>query len=309
MTSDTGYTAGRVSLNRFEYLVCTSVLHSINPFLPPSTFIPHVEAPEQPPDIAWWFVFVGDRLLVTEKGDRIMLPQVSQLAVLGLTAMRSQFLGWLDGVACYSADLDQEALRKPPGGYRFEKLRELYGVLDDGVFAIAGRAIQIVTWDRNHLFCGHCGTPMEQSITERAKHCPSCGLRNYPRLSPAVIMLVARGEEVLLARSSRFRPGMYSVLAGFVEPGESLEETVAREVREEVGVEVTNIRYFGSQPWPFPHSLMIGFMADYAAGDIVIDPVEIEAADWFHPSALPPVPGRLSIARQLIDAFVAKTDN
>ncbi|MEB3210577.1 MAG: NAD(+) diphosphatase [Leptolyngbyaceae bacterium] len=288
-------------------------MHPINPFRPPATFIPQVAPPESPPACAWWFVFVGDRLLVKQEGEKTTLPQALHLKEWGLAEGQgglhpgepTQFLGWLEGVGCYAAELDKEALRHPPTGYHFEKLRLLYGVLDDDVFAIAGRAIQIVTWNRNHLFCGHCGTPMMQHETERAKHCPSCGLRNYPRLSPAVIMLVARGEEVLLARAPRFRPGMYSVLAGFVEPGESLEETVAREVREEVGVEVTNIRYFGSQPWPFPHSLMIGFMTDYAGGEIVIDEVEIEAAAWFHKTALPPVPGPLSIARKLIEAFVA----
>ncbi|MEL6319410.1 MAG: NAD(+) diphosphatase [Cyanobacteria bacterium J06626_14] len=282
-------------------------MHPANPFRPPQTFVPHIAPPDQPPDVAWWFVFVGDRLLVNQEGDRTTLPQVAQLSDLGLAEQRSQFLGWLDGVGCYAAELEKDALRHPPTRYAFEKLRQLYGVLDDDVFAIAGRAIQIVTWDRNHLYCGHCAAPMVQHVTERAKHCPSCGLRNYPRLSPAVIMLVSRGDEVLLARAPRFRSGMYSVLAGFVEPGESLEETVAREVREEVGVEINNIRYFGSQPWPFPHSLMIGFTADYASGDIVIDQVEIEAAEWFHKSALPPVPGPLSIARKLIDAFVAGT--
>ena len=250
---------------------------------------------------------MGDRLLVKNAGGDITLPQISQLNDLELKWVRSQFLGWLDGVACYSAEMDKAASEHLPQGYCFEPLRELYEVLDEGLFAIAGRAVQIVAWDRSHLFCGHCAMPMEQSPNEHAKHCPSCGLRNYPRLSPAVIMLVARGEEVLLARAPRFRAGLYSVLAGFVEPGESLEETVAREVREEVGVEVTNIRYFGSQPWPFPNSLMIGFMADYAAGDIAIDPTEIEAADWFHKSDLPPVPGKLSIAWQLINAFVAGT--
>lgn len=190
--------------------------------------------------------------------------------------------------------------------FAVKNLRSLYGKLPEDLFAIAARAVQIVEWDRTHQFCGHCATPTIQRPTERAKRCPSCQLRQYPKLSPAVIMLIYRGSDLLLARAPRFRAGMYSVLAGFVEPGESLEETVAREVKEEVGVEIKNIRYFGSQPWPFPKSLMIGFIAEYASGTITPDPTEIEAANWFSADNLPPVPGELSIARKLIDWFVAQ---
>ncbi len=146
---------------------------------------------------------------------------------------------------------------------------------------------------------------MTQLPTERAKRCPKCGLVNYPRLSPAVIVLISRGDELLLARAHRFPTGMYSILAGFVEPGESLEETVVREVREEVGIEVKDIRYFGSQPWPFPNSLMIGFTATYAGGDIVLEPEELVDAAWFNKHNLPQIPPKISIARKLIDWFVS----
>ena len=232
----------------------------------------------------------------------IDLPLVSHLEELGVKVVRSQYLGTLDNRPCYGAELPRDL--ELPEGLELMPLRSLYGQLDDRLFAIAGRATQLVEWDRTHQYCGSCATPMEQSRQERFKRCPECGLRQYPRLSPAVIMLVSRGSEVLLARAPRFREGMYSVLAGFVEPGESLEETVAREVREEVGVEIQNIRYFGSQPWPFPNSLMIGFTAQYASGDIIIDPIEIEAAAWFTKDNLPPVPSKLSIARKLIDWFL-----
>jgi NAD+ diphosphatase len=144
------------------------------------------------------------------------------------------------------------------------------------------------------------------SQTERAKECPKCGLLHFPRLAPAIIVLVERGNELLLARSRHFMPGMYSVLAGFVEPGESLEEAVVREVREEVGISVKDIKYFGSQPWPFPHSLMVGFTATYGCGEITIDDTEIEDAGWFTADKLPRIPGKISIARKLIDWFVEK---
>ncbi|MEO0771469.1 MAG: NAD(+) diphosphatase, partial [Cyanobacteria bacterium J06649_4] len=216
----------------------------------------------------------------------------------------SQFLGYLDGVPCVAVALPKSAAI--PAGLSLENLRSLYGALPDDLFAIAARAVQIMEWDRTHQYCGHCATPMTQLPNERVKRCPACHHRQYPQLSPAVIMLIHKGNEILLARAPRFRQGMYSVLAGFVEPGESLEETVAREVREEVGIEIKNIRYFGSQPWPFPKSLMLGFVAEYAGGELTPDEAEIEAAAWFTKENLPPVPGPLSIARKLIDWFVAQ---
>ena len=287
-------------------LITSDISPPINPFAVSDEFLPGVDPATAPAGPGWWFGFCGSRLLVAVHSDgeeeKIELPQVDDLAELGIKAVRSQYLGSLTHRPCYAAELPSDLELSP--GLELRSLRNLYGQLDDIHFAIAGRAVQLVEWDRTHQYCGCCATPMEQSLKERVKRCPQCGLRQYPRLSPAVIMLVSRGSEVLLARAPRFRDGMYSVLAGFVEPGESLEETVAREVREEVGVEIQDIRYFGSQPWPFPNSLMIGFTAKYASGDIVIDPVEIEAADWFTKDNLPPVPGKLSIARKLIDWFV-----
>ena len=132
--------------------------------------------------------------------------------------------------------------------------------------------------------------------------CAGCDLVVYPRISPAIMVLISRGDELLLARSHRFKPGVFSALAGFVEAGETLEQCAVREVREEVGIEITNLRYFGSQPWPFPDSLMVAFFADYAGGTIQPDPLEIEAAGWFLRDALPILPEPVSIARQLIDA-------
>lgn len=144
---------------------------------------------------------------------------------------------------------------------------------------------------------------------ERAKVCPSCGFVNYPRISPAMIVAVTRGREILLAKGSRFQGGFYSVLAGFVEPGETFEECVEREIKEEVGLKVKNINYFGSQPWPFPDSLMVGFTAEYAGGDITIDNKEILDAGWYTAEGLPLIPGNGSIARRLIDWYVQKQDN
>ncbi len=177
------------------------------------------------------------------------------------------------------------------------------------MFYLAGRAQQVADWERDHAFCGRCGTEMESHPVDRAKHCPDCGLMNYPRLSPSIIVLIRKGEEMLLARNANWPQGMYSTLAGFVEPGESIEQTVHREVFEEVGLRVKNVRYLGSQSWPFPNSLMLGFHADYASGDIVCQEGEIADARWFKYSDLPGVPPATAISRWLIDHFVDEMTN
>ena len=279
------------------------------PFALPPHFVPATAPPEKLDSTtpAWWFICDRTHLLTTDlttdssAAIPCNLPSSPTLEALGMKPQRTQFLGYLNGKPCIAAELAEKTA--PPDGLIFQSLRSLHTVLPADLFAIAARATQLIAWDRNHQYCGHCATPMQQTPTERAKRCPNCNLRQYPRLSPAVIMLIYKGEEILLARAPRFQNGMYSVLAGFVEPGESLEETVAREVKEEVNIAIKNIRYFGSQPWPFPDSLMIGFTAEYASGKIIPEPTEIEAADWFHKSSLPPVPGKLSIARKLIDWF------
>ncbi len=182
-------------------------------------------------------------------------------------------------------------------------LRELYGMVDDTELGWASRAAQLAAFDRDHRFCGRCGSITAPSPLEHARICTGCGATVYPRLSPAVIVLVERGSSCLLARSARFPPGVYSAIAGFVEPGETAEHAVERELAEECGVVATDLRYAGSQPWPFPHSLMLGFIATYAGGEVRADGVEVEAAGWFDAAALPPLPAPGSIARRLIEEF------
>jgi NAD+ diphosphatase len=185
-------------------------------------------------------------------------------------------------------------------------LRQFMLAGDAELCAVLGYAAQIGTWASTNRFCGHCGAALQRVTGERAMQCARCQLRQYPRLSPSMIVLVTRGDEILLARSTRFATGVYSALAGFVEPGESVEQCVVREVFEEVGVEITDIHYQGSQNWPFPHSLMLGFHARYRSGTIRCQPEEIEDADWFSIRRLPPLPSSLSIARYLIDLYVAR---
>jgi NAD+ diphosphatase len=174
------------------------------------------------------------------------------------------------------------------------------------MFRLAGRAFQLLEWDTTHRFCSRCGSPVRESGDERVKQCPECAMMHYPILSPAVIMTVERDDEILLARSPHFPEGMYSTLAGFVEPGETLEEAVAREIREESGAEVCRIRYFASQPWPFPHSLMIGFLTDFNGGAIRAASPEIEDIRWFSRKDLPRLPSSMSIARALIENFLQR---
>lgn len=188
----------------------------------------------------------------------------------------------------------------PPPGYEYRDLYSMHVAASATEWALAGRAVQIVAWAETHRYCGRCGAATEFMSGERAMRCPACALVAYPRIAPAVITLVHRGDEALLARGRRFPRPMYSAIAGFVEPGETVEHTVVREIREEVGVTVGTPRYVGSQPWPFPHSLMLGFEAAWVAGDIVIDETEITDAGWFHYARLPTIPPPISIAHDLI---------
>ncbi len=220
-----------------------------------------------------------------------------------LSLLAEHGLGYFDGQPVWLLELRQ-AVEVP--GCSWQGLRQFALQGDYATFRMLSFAEQIGNWTSQHRFCGRCGARNVQVPRERCMRCPDCGLDSYARISPSMIVLVTRGDEVLLARSPRFVQGIYSTLAGFVEPGESAEECVAREVREEVGIEVGNLQYLGSQGWPFPHSLMLGFHAEYLSGDIVPQPDEIEDARWFHIDNLPPLPMSRSIARYLIDMYVAQ---
>ena len=254
----------------------------------------------------WWFAFSGERILVETKNEKVNLPLIQDLSSFGLKPACILHLGTLDGTPCLVGDLGPEPTL--PEGTSLSGLRRIFGSVDEELFWVAGRAFQAIEFERNHRCCGRCGAPTRDKGEERAKLCPECGLVVFPRMSPAVIVAVRNEDRILLAHAGRFPEGMHSVLAGFVEQGESLEQCIRREVREEVGIEVKNIRYFGSQPWPFPNSLMIAFTADYAGGEIQVDSREILSAGWFPANALPPrIPDKISVARKLIDAFVSET--
>ncbi|MGB1249356.1 MAG: NAD(+) diphosphatase [Candidatus Promineifilaceae bacterium] len=267
-----------------------------------ATFLAGSTAPDND-SAAYWFVYYGNRVLLREADGVLTAPLLEDSAELGLDLIRSHCIGTWDGVACFSAET---RIKFAPAGYKFIPLRRTYDHVPEDLFFIAGRAFQIVDWDRTHQFCGRCAAPMDYGKGEHLKICPDCRNRCYPRISPAVIVAVTKGDRLLLGHNRNHPQGWYTVLAGFVEAGETFEETVAREIREEVGIEVKNIRYFGSQPWAFPNSVMIGFTAEWASGEFVFEDVDIETADWFSADNMPPRPHPPSIAAHLIDDFIKK---
>ncbi|HTV23030.1 MAG TPA: NAD(+) diphosphatase [Polyangiaceae bacterium] len=248
-----------------------------------------------------WFLVHSKGVVVRAEGDAVVLPRHADLLSLGLDPAQAHYIGRLDDQDCFALSIDAAEPGEPwaPRG-----LRSLYAPFGDDKFVAAGRAVQRVAFADTHRFCGRCAGPTRPVAGEASVRCDRCELSFYPRIAPAIIVLIRRGDQALLARAGRFPEGMYSTLAGFVEMGESLEQTLRREVREEVAIEVTRIRYFGSQPWPFPHSLMLGFTADYASGEIRVDGEEIVDAGWFSREALPNLPPNPSIARKLIDAWL-----
>jgi NAD+ diphosphatase len=267
-------------------------------------YVPLYQPPESRSEPALWFAFRKSEILVVSGADRPDLPCCMALDEHGLAPQRSQYLGLYGGRHCYAAAIDESL--PLPAGWATLGLRDLFGLVETTLATLSGRAYQILEWDRNHQFCSRCGARTQLRSDERSRTCPACQYTTYPPVTPAIMILVTHGRRLLLARKPAFPPGRYSALAGFVEPGEMLEDTVIRETREEVGVEIRNIRYFGSQPWPFPHSLMVAFTADYAGGDIRPDGVEIEEARWFELEELPKLPPSISISRRLIETVAAR---
>jgi NAD+ diphosphatase len=258
-----------------------------------------------PAETDLWFAFRGDNLLVENAMDGIKMLKAKDIAGLQMEITGSYYIGALDGTACYAVELDEKV--GEPEGMFFSGLRPLFGIVDEDVAAVASRAFQVLYWERTHQFCGRCGGRTESKIDERAKGCEQCGQLIYPEISPAIIVAVTKVKEILLARGRKFPMPVYSVLAGFVEPGEAFEQAVKREIREEVGIAVKNIQYFGSQPWPFPNSIMVGFTAEHENGEIKIDESEIIEAGWYSADNLPALPRKGSISRKLIESFVERS--
>ncbi len=258
-------------------------------------FSPGVSTPSKDTRRNVYFVFRGPDILQTVGSDGQWQPAA---ALPPGNVLSQHFLGSYADVDCHAVEIDAAG--------EFSNLRSLFGRTDNFMFSLAGRALQVLDWYRSHQYCGKCGAETSLHERDRATYCDPCREFYYPRLSPSIITLVHRGEELLLARNHRFPDGMYSTLAGFVEPGESIEETLVREVKEEVGINVGQLEYLGSQPWPFPNSLMLGFLAEYESGDFVLQEEEIADAQWFHYTDLPQIPGKVAISRWIIDTYLSR---
>ena len=249
---------------------------------------------------AWYFVFMRGELVCKKVQGSPEPITADDFRWFDVEVHGKHFLGHHGSLGCFAVS----ASGSVPEGYMLMPLRGLLGRATQSLFYLAGRAQQILEWHDTNQFCGRCGAAMAVHAEDRAMTCADCRIVNYPRLSPSIIVLITKGEEMLLARNANWPTNMYSTLAGFVEPGESIEQTVHREVHEEVGLRVENLKYFGSQSWPFPNSLMLGFHAEYRDGDIVCQPGEIADAQWFTKDTLPQTPPKTAISGWLIDEFI-----
>lgn len=248
------------------------------------------------------FVIQSEGLLLLKENNR--LPCDEDIKILAPHFLRRFELGTLNNSDYFCAEIDQEIFI--PEAFNVLSLRHALSLLDDNTYRIAVKAYSVICWDKNHQFCGRCSNRTIHKASGFERSCVLCHLSFFPRISPSIIVLIKKADHVLMARSPNFLPGVYGLIAGFVDIGESIEEAIHREVEEEVGIKIKNLNYFGSQQWPFPDSLMIGFTADYCSGDITINPDEIEEAGWYKYDNLPGRPqSSISIASKLIDNFVA----
>lgn len=265
----------------------------------PPGFSPVLEPRDHPAPLT--FAFRGDEMLSADGG--FALTGDAACRANGIEPGSTVPVGLLDGVYCRAVALPAHATAAP--GHAFRTLRRFFGATDDALLAVAFRGKQVAEWARTHRFCGACGGATHRMPGERAMKCAACGHAAYPRVSPAMMVLVRRGADILLARHAR--GPRWSALAGFLEAGESLEDAIHREVREEVGLEVAGLRYFASQSWPFPHSLMVAFTAEYAGGELRPDITEIAEARWHAPGdTLPELAPPQSVARALIEANLSR---
>ncbi|MBI4609030.1 MAG: NAD(+) diphosphatase [Candidatus Rokubacteria bacterium] len=252
-----------------------------------------------------WLLIQDQNLIVVPDAGGFSLPTGELPAGLDRALHRPLWLGNFRGQPCWAAALESEV--PVPDGFHGETLVPMKGTrLPDDLLSLGGMAMQTLHWERTSRYCPRCGAPTERIEGEWGKRCPKCRYEHYPHLHPAVIVLIKDGDRCLLTRKPGWAPGRYSLVAGFVDNGESLEAAVRREVSEEVGVDVSDTRYVGSQNWPFPSQLMIGFVATYAGGEVTIDREELEDARWFPCEALPEGPSRHSIARYILDNYVRR---
>lgn len=254
--------------------------------------------------IKLYFIFNNDRLLVKINHDNIYLPTDNDIKSLSVDSKNLFFLTTKDDTDYFFGRIDLDL--GITNEFKFYKLRVLISLMDNPTFNLAARAFHLLQWNDTYKYCSKCGTLIDAKKDDLTKTCHKCGFTSYPKISPAIITAVTKDDQLLLAHNTTFPKEFYSVLAGFVEPGETFEDCVAREVYEEVGIQVKNIKYFGSQPWPFPDSLMVAFTCEYAGGNLKVDGVEIDDAAFYKIEDFPKLPLPGSIARRLVNWFINK---
>lgn len=251
----------------------------------------------------YWFIFCQSDLLVKRCSDNTYAIPLSEEPPVKLKEWTHVLnVGTMEnGIACKAFSIEQPVAEMD--GYHMCGLRKSFYYLPRDFYLMAGKCHELLYWDKNTRFCGVCGAPMKMH-TDISKRCTSCGKEVWPQLATAIIVRIQRGDEILLVHAKNFATNFYGLVAGFVETGETLEEAVKREVMEETQLEITNLKYFASQPWPYPCGLMVGFTADYVSGDIRLQRSELSSGGWFRRDNLPTIPEKLSIARKLIDDWI-----
>lgn len=265
-------------------------------------YIPTKKTKEKIKDDDLAFIIFNQEFLVYNENNQVNITKYKQIKNV-ISQEPDYYLGILNGKHCFVYMLSDRI--KVPDRYSFQSIRVIEN--DNFIemyFDSCAHAMQIAHWDQTHQYCSCCGEKLEAHALERSKVCPNCHATYYPKICPAVIVAILKDDQILLAHNDKFPEGLYSLVAGFVEAGETLEACVQREINEEIGIQVKNIRYFNSQPWPFPNSLMFGFIADYKKGEISPDGVEITDAQWFNKDSLPKFPKKTSIAGKMIRLYI-----
>ncbi len=247
----------------------------------------------------YYIIYNGKKLLVKKNNEILTLPDINDINTLKINIDNSKPL-YTKGNLYY----EKTGTVNLPCNFKFVDLRPYIPLMDYITMKSVLRALHLINWNNSNIFCGKCGSRLEDKKDETAKICPDCGNIIYPTICPATITAITKDHKILLAHNNNFSNDIHSVIAGFVEPGEDFEDCVKREIYEEVGIRVKNIKYFGSQPWPFPFSLMTAFTAEYESGDIKVDGIEIGHADWYSKDNLPQIPRKGSISRDLIDNWL-----
>ena len=246
----------------------------------------------------YWFVFYKDQLLLQKVGENYTIPYAKEAPV---SVVRTLPVSMPDGTTVMAAFVEEPVVET--NAYEFMGMRASYGRIDDLFYEQAGKASEIVHWDKHSQFCPACGTRTVLA-TPISKRCPSCHYEMFPSVSAAILVLIRNEDSILLVHARNFTGPVHSLVAGFLETGETLEQCVEREVMEETGLMVTNIRYWGNQPWPYPSSLMVGFTADYESGELNLQDEELSSGAFYTRDSLPQLPRTLSLARKMIDWWV-----